>query len=127
MMTEHIKRNRKTIHNESGFTIIEVMIAVFVFAIAGLGITQMQIKSIQGNIAATNISEASIVLSSTIEDLISLEFNDADLQAVVDGPLASIGKYNRTLTVVDVLPFKQITVTTSWNEGIIQATTIKLP
>ena len=61
---------------EQGFTLIEIMIAITVFAIGILAVGKMQIAAIQGNSRANHLTEAATIAQSKIEELISLNYND---------------------------------------------------
>ncbi|MCK5100316.1 MAG: prepilin-type N-terminal cleavage/methylation domain-containing protein, partial [Desulfobacteraceae bacterium] len=58
--------------SQKGFTILEVMIAMAIFAIGILGVAKMQIKSTTGNTTARTITEATTVAVDRVERLISL-------------------------------------------------------
>lgn len=114
------------ISGDAGFTIIEVLIAMFIFTIAGLSVIKMQIQSIKSNSLAKEMTQASFVLSSEIENLLSLGFTDTNLNAgeYDNDTVGSVGKFNRQYEVVDMPVqgsaagfYKSIIVTTTWNEG----------
>ena len=65
--------------NQKGFTILELLIALVVFAVGILGVGAMQLSSIQGNSKGNHISEASIVAADRIERFLSLDYADSDL------------------------------------------------
>jgi type IV pilus modification protein PilV len=65
--------------NDSGFTIIEVLIAMAIFAIGILGIAKLQISSIGGNRTAMEVSEASFLCEGKLEELMSIPYADADV------------------------------------------------
>lgn len=69
---------------KSGFTLLEVLIALVIFAVGILGVATMQISSIQGNSHGRQVSEASSVISDRIETLLSLDYDDP-LLADTDG------------------------------------------
>ena len=62
--------------DEQGFTLIEILIAITVFAIGILAVGKMQITAIQGNSRANHLTEAVTLAQSKIEELISLNYND---------------------------------------------------
>jgi type IV pilus assembly protein PilV len=69
---------------QNGFTLIEIIIAMFVFVIGALGVATMQISSIHGNIKGRSITEASVMGTNVYEELFTLPYNHA-LLLDVDG------------------------------------------
>jgi len=70
-----IKYDGKLSCNDNGFTIIEVLIAMAIFAIGILGIASLQISSINSNAKVQKFSEASAVAQNKIELLLSNSFD----------------------------------------------------
>ncbi|RJX28226.1 MAG: prepilin-type N-terminal cleavage/methylation domain-containing protein [Desulfurivibrio sp.] len=66
----------KIIASQSGFTLIEVLIALAIFTIGILSVNAMQIASIRGNFNANNITESTSWASDRIESLLSLAYTD---------------------------------------------------
>ena len=64
---------------QSGFTLLEVLIALVILAVGIFGVASMQISSIQGNSKGRQISEATNVASALMENLISRNYDDACL------------------------------------------------
>ena len=60
--------------DEKGSTLIEVLIAVMVFAVGILAVGQMQITAINGNSLAGNLTEAVTIGQSKIETLLNLPY-----------------------------------------------------
>jgi prepilin-type N-terminal cleavage/methylation domain-containing protein len=72
--------SRPDLHtSEKGFTIIEVLIALAVFAIGILAVTAMQIKAIQSNSSASGLTEATTLAQDKVENLTALDYDDASL------------------------------------------------
>ncbi len=65
--------------SQAGFTLVEVMVAVTVFAIGILSINIMQTASITGNSTARGITEASTWGSDQIEQILGWSYTDARL------------------------------------------------
>ena len=65
--------------NQHGFTIIEVMIAVTVFAIGILAVAAMQIGAVNGNTAAGTLTDATMIAQNRMEQLMSLNYTNVSL------------------------------------------------
>lgn len=68
-----------TIENECGFTLLEVIIAMFVFAIGILAVASLQGKAIQQNSSAFVRTRANAVATAVLEELKRLPFDDPTL------------------------------------------------
>jgi prepilin-type N-terminal cleavage/methylation domain-containing protein len=64
---------------QAGFTLVEILIAVAVFAFGILAIATMQAWSIRGNASSQTITEAGNLASCQIERLMALDYMHADL------------------------------------------------
>lgn len=106
-----------------GFTLIEILIAITIFAIGILGATSMQIMSLQTNAKANRKTEALAVASEQMETLINQDYADIDSSQndVVIGDDANENVsdvYTLSWNVADDSPVndtKTITVTVTWN------------
>ena len=67
---------------ESGFTLLEVLIALAIFSIGILGVAALQSGSIRGNSKARAVTDIAVVATDRLEMLRSLPYNDA---ALADG------------------------------------------
>lgn len=68
-----------TMRSSSGFSLIEVLVAMALFAIGVLALAQMQIVSMSGNTASRRITGAATLAESKLEELKSLSYSNADL------------------------------------------------
>jgi len=75
-------------HNEKGFTLLEVIVAISILTIGLLAVASMQVSAIRGNALAFGITEATSWASDQVEKLIALPYDHADLQDT-DGDGAS--------------------------------------
>ncbi len=67
------------IQNTKGFSLIEVLIAMAIFAIGALALAKMQIVSMSGNSTARRITGAATLAEAKLEELKSLPYSHADL------------------------------------------------
>ena len=68
-----------TQYNQNGFTLIEIMITITVLAIGILGVAKMQLSAVNGNSYASGLTEATAFAQNKMEELVSLAYDDADL------------------------------------------------
>jgi len=66
-------------HNNQGFTLIEIMVAMVIFAIGILSVAALQTKATKGNISANRSTRAFTWCSDRMEMLMSLPYIDANL------------------------------------------------
>ncbi len=72
-------------HEDDGYTIIEVLVAIAIFAIGMLAIASMQIGATQGTTTARSNTELTALAEDQMERLTRLPFDDDDLVANHDG------------------------------------------
>ncbi|MCM2264935.1 MAG: prepilin-type N-terminal cleavage/methylation domain-containing protein [Desulfuromonadales bacterium] len=94
-----LRRNSK---NKAGFTLVEVLVALFVFSISALAITAMTFMSIQSNAMTNQMSQATFLAQDKMEELLSFrnyaEFKTAGLAFSSDniaGDQSGGGVYTR--------------------------------
>ena len=73
-MTENRKINRN-----QGFTLIEVLISIAIFAIGILAVGSMQIRAINTNVSSRNSTTVITVAKDRAEELMAMSYNDANL------------------------------------------------
>lgn len=78
-----IKTNtrNKSIKNQTGFTLIEVMIALVILAAGLLGLMTMQIVSIKANSFSSEMTYTSMLAQQKLEELNNLPSTDTKLQS----------------------------------------------
>ncbi len=67
----------KHFHKSDGFTLIELMIALVVLAFGILGFLFLQGRAVQGRVFAREMSRATFVAQSNMEELLSMDFSHA--------------------------------------------------
>jgi len=106
MITENCN-NQEIIQNKRGFTLIEVMVAMVIFAVGILALAGMQSNYISGNARARLQTEATALGAHVIEQLRSLPFDAADLDPFTNPhqpPAGSTGPYDVQWNVTDNAP-----------------------
>jgi prepilin-type N-terminal cleavage/methylation domain-containing protein len=111
--------------NSRGFTLIEMMIAIGIFAIGFLAIGSMQIAASKCNRTGSEITQAATIATDQMERLMLLPFDDPDLDTAANplpNPSMTQGKYNVQWIATDtdldadgVNDAKVINLTVSWN------------
>ena len=117
-MIKNIKANFRGINNSSGFTMVEVMVAMGIFFIGFLAVAHMQMKSVNGNAAARIQTEATAVAVDRLERLTYLPYNHPDLDEVTSPHQVNEGAYTVVWNVTDDVPINatktiDITVTSA--------------
>jgi type IV pilus assembly protein PilV len=108
-----IKHSSTRPKNEKGFTLIEVMVAMGIFAIGILAVASMQITAFQGNRSARLRTEAVTRASEYMENLVTQGYGD-----ISDGSDTE-GEIDLSWTVADDTPItdtRTVTVTASWDD-----------
>jgi len=102
---------------EEGFTLIEVMVALVIFAFGILAVLGMQVTSIRGGYQSQNLTEAASEGANKIEELIALDY-----AYLADGTESVAGKYTLDWDVTEntsgeLSDSKAIELTVQWTEG----------
>lgn len=107
-----------------GFTMIEVIIALFLVAVALTGLASMTAMVLKGNAVNKMSTTATALASDTMEDLKSRTSADSRLAAGLHSDAGNpiYGLYARSWNVSDVtdaananVMYKTITLTVTWN------------
>ena len=104
---------------QKGFTLLEVLIGLIVLAVGLLSAAGMQIVSVRGNYAGSNLTRATILCQDKLEELKNKRYSDPTLGG--GQPPQQITESGTDYTVrYDVTPLgntmKRIEVTVDWSE-----------
>ena len=100
--------------HEKGFSLIEIMIALAIFSIGILGVASMQILSVNYNSHARRTTEGTSWGVERMERLMTLPYDDADLDPATNPHTDARGIYNITWNITDNTDNKSINLTVSW-------------
>jgi prepilin-type N-terminal cleavage/methylation domain-containing protein len=106
--------------NQNGFSLIEILIAMGILALAMLAAASMQFSSIRNNASGNMATQASMLAKAQMEVL----KNTSDITTLADGVENNIdangqlgGIYNRSWTVANLgTTARRITVTVQWSK-----------
>ena len=70
---------------ESGFSLIEVLVAVTIFAAGLLAVASMQLSSVTGNFSARTATESTALVQEKVETFFTLPYTHDDLISDLDG------------------------------------------
>ena len=68
-------KNTLRVKSDEGFTLIEVMIAMAIFLIGFLAVGTMQISAVNGNASARMRTEATVLATEIVEQLMAIPYN----------------------------------------------------
>ena len=103
-----------TLKKESGYTLIEVLVSLTIFAVGMLALASMQTTAIRMNSIAGKLTNLSTWGMDKIEELSALSYSDPLLDSAVNPHQEQLGDYTISWTVIDNNPItntKNITVT----------------
>lgn len=108
----------------AGFTILEAVIAMFVFSVGVLAVLNMQVSSIQANRKAKRMSEATAIASSMVSELRAIDYNSASLEGDNETGtvynMDDIDDYSRSYRVRRIASLEDkaavLTITVSWQD-----------
>jgi len=106
------------ISKKNGFSLIEVLIALVLFAVGILGVGAMQIGSIKGNSFSQEVTQATVLSQEKLEELRKMDFDDSNLSSGHhdEGVLSGSG-FSRSYDVANIsATLKAVTVTVKWTE-----------
>jgi type IV pilus assembly protein PilV len=106
--------------NQSGFSLIEVLIAMGILALSMLAAASMQFSSIRNNASGNMVTQANMLAKAQMEVL----KNTADITTMANGVENNIdangqpgGIYNRSWTVANLgTTARRIAVTVQWSK-----------
>ncbi len=104
---------------ESGFTLLEVIIALSILTFGLLAVASMQASAIRGNALADGLTESSTWAVDRLEKLTALPYTDANLTSGTHTDPSPPAGFTITWTVTDNSPFtdvKTLLLTISWSE-----------
>jgi len=104
-----------------GFTLIETMIAMGIFAIGILAVASMQITAMQGNRSARIQTEAVSLAAQKLEELTAVPYTDGQLAAGThsESDAGPNNQFDIDWTVTEDSPLtdtKTISMTVSWDD-----------
>lgn len=102
-----------TLHINYGFTLIEVMVTLFILLVVLLGIASSQIAAIKGNIRAFHINKTLLIAQNKLEEFYPLSYDTPILNTGNHTEKAPPAGYQINWKVIDgsVSNTKQIIVT----------------
>jgi prepilin-type N-terminal cleavage/methylation domain-containing protein len=72
------KKSKRLMHDCRGFSLIEVLLGITIFMIGMLGVTALNISSLKSNTFSGNLSEATLIAATKIEELMATDFDDIE-------------------------------------------------
>ena len=105
--------------NENGVSLLEILMAMTIFAIGMLAVATMQTTAMRGNVLSSSLTRAVIEYNQDkAEELLALNYTDAALDDGNHGPETN-GIYETRWNVAEDSPFsgaKEIAITTTWKD-----------
>ncbi len=112
--------------DKAGFTLLEVLIAISIFAVGVLAVATMQVSAIRSNRLGNEVTQATALAQVQIEALKGADINSAalapghysDPNNPLDETGVSGGIFSRSWDIADNSAFsRRVTVTVRWIKG----------
>ena len=71
----NMNQQNRLLSNSRGFSLLEVLLGITIFMIGMLGVTALNISSLKSNTFSGNLSEATSVAASKLEELMTQDFD----------------------------------------------------
>lgn len=117
-----MKRVQSRLASEGGFTLLEVLFGISIFAIGMLAIARMQMLTVRNTTVGNLTSQATMLAHQKMEELKTMAFADLtnEVENNIDSEGNAGGDYNRTTTITTpAAPLgnhaRQIQVQVQWN------------
>lgn len=120
-----MKRVHLRLSAEGGFTLIEVLIGISIFAIGMLAVARMQMLTVRNTAVGNFTSQATMLANQKMEELKTMAFADLANQVEnnIDAEGNAGGPYNRTTTIDPLAAAgsnlgahaRKLTVQVQWN------------
>jgi len=111
---------KKSWGNENGFTMIEILISISIFAVGMLAVASMQVSGIHGNSVANTLTNAATWASDSLDTLLVRPYDHIDLDPAGNPHSGGTrGRYSISWDVIenDVMPnTKTIMVNVSYSD-----------
>lgn len=128
-MESAVNTTRKR-NSEAGFTILETVVAMAIFAIGVLALTQVQFAAARINMKSRTTSTASMLASDRLESITTRKYFSSITKAnfpdeaygQIHGAEGRFSKYRRTVDIVDTMDLagrvsmKTVTVKVFWKD-----------
>ena len=98
-----MKRVQPRLSVESGFTLIEILIGISIFAIGMLAVAKMQMATVRNTTLGNVISQATMLANQKMEEIKTTSFDDLvanEVENNLDPEGNAGGIFNRTTTIV---------------------------
>ena len=97
----HLRLSQST---EGGFSLIEVLIGISIFAIGMMAVARLQILTVRNTAVGNFTSQATMLANQKMEEIKTMDFDDLvpnEVEADIDAEGNPGGVYTRTTTISD--------------------------